>query len=190
MPSASLSPTGLFARWCRQALRLGRDERGATAVELAILAIPFFALIGAILETAMVFLAGQVLDGAVQDASRYIRTGQVQAITGYDTTNFRTAICSRLFGLFNCNNLRISVTTVTNFTAATTFSLPVNPTDPTKWTLAETWQPGTGSSVVLVQVYYQWPVFMNFGGFNLGRSLSNRTFLLGTARVFMNEPFT
>ena len=52
--------------------RFARDERGVTAVEFGILGLPFFTIIFAILETTMVFLAGQVLDGAVEDASRLI----------------------------------------------------------------------------------------------------------------------
>ena len=55
-----------------------RDERGTTAIEFGILGMPFFALLAAILETSYVFLAGQILDTAVQDSARFIRTGQVQ----------------------------------------------------------------------------------------------------------------
>lgn len=190
MPKTPLSPVRLLARWSCHARRLAHDQRGATAVELALLAVPFFALVGAILETAMIFLASQVLDSAVQDASRYILTGQVQSISGYDVTNFQNAICSRLFGLFDCNNLRINVSTVTNFASATTTTSPLDTTDPTQWTLAESFDPGTANSVVLVRVYYKWPVFMNFAGFNLAQSSADHTFLLGAARVFKNEPFS
>jgi Flp pilus assembly protein TadG len=166
-----------------------RDERGATAIELGILAVPFFALVGAMLETALVFLASQTLDSGVQDASRFIRTGQVQAITGYNLADFQAAICDRLFGLFNCNNLKIVVSTVDNFASATVPSTPLDPTDPTKWTITPAFNPGTGSSVIMVQVYYKWPTFMNFGGFRLGSS-ADGTYLMSTVRVFKNEPFT
>jgi Flp pilus assembly protein TadG len=177
---------GAVRQWVR-AFR--RDERGATAVELAILGVPFFALIGAILETALVFLASQTLDSAVQDASRYVRTGQVQAITNYNGENFRTAICNHLFGLFDCTKLMIVVSPVTSFSSATIPSTPPKPTDPTQYTLKSTFDPGTGSSVVMVQVYYWWPTFMNFGGFRLG-SAADGSYLMSTVRVFKNEPFT
>jgi len=184
--SPSRSP---LAGLARQFGALWRDERGATAIELAILAVPFFALIGAILETALVFLASQTLDSGVQDASRYIRTGQVQAITNYNLESFRAAICGRLFGLFNCNNLMIVVKPVTSFATATIPATPLDPTDPTKWTISPSFLPGTGSSVIMVQVYYKWPTFMNFGGFRLG-STADGTYLMSTVRVFKNEPFT
>jgi len=171
--------------------RFARDQRGITAVEFGLLAIPFFALIAAILETAVVFLASQVLDGAVQDSARLIRTGQAQSNLPlpYTANDFRTAICGRLFGMFNCNNLQISVSVVTNFASATVPATPLNPTDPTKWTLAPSYNPGTGSSVIMVQVYYKWPVIFNIDGFNLATS-SDGTHLLGAVRVFANEPFT
>jgi len=167
--------------------RFARDEQGATAIELAILAIPFFALIGAIIETALMFLAAQVLDAAVQDASRLVRTGQAQA-QSYDITAFRTAVCNELFGLFSCANLQIKVNTVTNFASATTPASPLNPTDPTQWTLTPGFDPGVGNSVVMVQVYYKWPVTLRLGGLNLATS-SDGTRLMSSVRVFANEPF-
>ena len=65
-----ISLTRLVAR------RFGRGEGGATAIEFAILAPVFFAIIGAAMETALVFFAGQMLDSAVHDTSRLIRTGR------------------------------------------------------------------------------------------------------------------
>ena len=82
--------------WLR---RFVRNERGATAIEFALLSVPFFALTGAILETAIMFLASQMLDGAVQDASRLVRTGQAQT-NNYTIDTFRSAVCNELFGLF------------------------------------------------------------------------------------------
>ena len=171
--------------------RFARDQHGVTVVEVALLAIPFFALIGAILETAVVFLASQILDGAVQDSGRLIRTGQAQSNspTPYSATDFQNAICSRLFNLFDCTKLQVSVTVVSNFATATVPPSPLDPSDPSKWTLASTYNPGTGSSVIMVQVYYKWPVILNFDGFNLATS-SDGTHLLGAVRVFANEPFT
>ena len=173
--------------FARQVRRFARDERG-TMIEVGILALPFFAIIAAILETAMVFLAAQVLDAGVQDASRLISTGQAQT-AGFTISDFRNSVCGRLFGLFNCSNLQINVKVVTNFASATVTTTPLNPTDPSKWTLVQSYDPGTGSSVIMVQVFYKWPVLLNIDGFNLATS-SDGTHLLGTVRVFANEPFT
>jgi Flp pilus assembly protein TadG len=175
----------------RHLKRFTRNDRGVTAVEMALLAVPFFALLGAILETAVVFLASQILDGAVQDSGRLIRTGQAQSNSPapYTSADFQNAICSRLFNLFDCTKLLVNVTVVSNFASATAPPSPIDPTDPSKWTLAATYNPGTGSSVIMVQVYYKWPVILNFDGFNLATS-SDGTHLLAAVRVFANEPFT
>lgn len=168
--------------------RFVRDERGVTVIEMGLLALPFFAIIGAILETSLVFLGSQVLDNAVQDASRAIRTGQAQS-AGFTLTQFRTSVCDRLFDMFDCSKLRIRVSTVTNFASATVSGSPLSPTDPKTWVLQEGFVPGGATQVVMVQVYYKWPVILNFAGLNLATS-SDGTHLMGAVRVFANEPFT
>jgi Flp pilus assembly protein TadG len=176
----------LFGRRTKRRTGFLADQRGALAIEFAILALPFFALVGAIIETAEVFLGSQLLDSAVQDASRLVRTGQAQGNSPpYTISDFRNAVCDHLFGLFNCDNLEIKVSTVTDFADATA-SVPATPADLAAWT---GYEPGTGSSIVMVQVYYKWPVILNFGGFSLATS-SDGTHLMGAVRVFENEPFS
>lgn len=165
------------------------DERGTTAIEFGLLALPFFALIGAILETALIFLASQILDTAVQDSARFIRTGQAQG-ANYTEAQYRQAICNGLYGMFDCTKLRVNVSVVTTFGGA---SLPAPlDTDCTAtkcdWKLQDAYNPGTGSSIVLVRVYYKWPTILNLAGFNL-QNTGDGTRLLGAVRVFRNEPF-
>jgi Flp pilus assembly protein TadG len=172
-----------------------RDEKGAVAAEFSILALPFFTVVYAILETSIVFLAGQVLDSAVQDASRKIRTGQAQT-ANWTIDTFRTAICDGLFGMFDCSTakLKVKVSVVSTFATATVTN-PINPACTAggseancDWVLAPSYDPGTGSSIVLVQAYYKWPTIMNLPGFNLATQAGG-TRLLSAVRVFRNEPF-
>ena len=87
-----------------QVHRMAKNEDGAVAVEFGILAIPFFAIVFAIFETSLTFFAQQVLESALQDATRYILTGQSQAQTlDWNQAKFRQAVCSRTFGLFSCS---------------------------------------------------------------------------------------
>ena len=60
------------------ARRLVRQQDGAAAVEFALIAAPFLALVFAIMETAIVFFAGQALETAAADSARLIMTGQAQ----------------------------------------------------------------------------------------------------------------
>ncbi|MDO8534313.1 MAG: pilus assembly protein, partial [Xanthobacteraceae bacterium] len=79
----------------RFARRLVRRDDGTTVIEFGIVVIPFFALLFAIIEIALVFYAGQVLETAVGDASRLIMTGQAQT-GGFSQTQFKTEVCNRL----------------------------------------------------------------------------------------------
>lgn len=187
----------MFRRWFRKTAvqaplkKRGflRDDRGTTLIEFALLGVPFFSIIGAILETAMIFFAGQVLDSAVQDASRFVRTGEAG---GFSLTQFRTTLCNRLYGLFDCTKLRINVSVINNFSSAT-IELPYDPDDCTPsdcdWTLAENYNAGTGSDVILVRVFYRWPTIIDFGGFNL-QNIGDGSRLLAGVRVFRNEPYS
>jgi hypothetical protein len=167
------------------------DERGTTAIEFAILGIPFFALLAAILETAYVFLAGQILDTAVQDAGRMIRTGQIKASASYGPDEFQDAICAGLYGLFDCDGLRINIQTVDSFSDAAIDDDPI-PTTCTvtlcDWAIDEVFETGATSDIILVRVYYKWPTLVSLGGFSLADTGANSR-LLGSVRVFRNEPF-
>lgn len=171
------------------------NQSGSTIAEFGILAIPFFAIIGAILETSMVFFAGQVLDSAVQDASRRIRTGQAQTAM-LNLAGFRDEICDGLYGIFDCSKLKVRVTTLSTFASTdASVSSPIKPScDPEEdadecWQITETYSPGVGSSIVLVEAYYKWPIIVNFGGFNLANQPDGAR-LLAAVRVFRNEPFS
>ncbi|MBD8065713.1 pilus assembly protein [Devosia sp. PTR5] len=173
-------------------MELLRNTRGVTAVEFGLLALPFFSIIGAILQTSLVFLSGQVLESAVNDAGRTIRTGQVQA-AGVTIDAFRADVCSRLFGLFpDCSGLFIKVSEISNFQSAT-ITVPIDEatceTSACDWSEAQSFSPGVGKSIVVVKVYYKYPVFLQIGPFGMA-NLPNGTRLLGAATVFQNEPFT
>jgi hypothetical protein len=170
--------------------RFARNERGAAAVEFALLSVPFFAILGAILETSLVFLSSQVLESAVNDTSRLIRTGQARS-TMNSPEQFKTEVCSRLYGLFSdCRGLHVEVDVIDKFADARfTPPIDINCEAPCDWTRAESYDPGVGSSVVMVQVHYKWPVYLSLGGFGLA-NLANGQRLMGAATVFKSEPFT
>lgn len=190
----------LFRRWLRPIVRrgqqFGRDDSGVTLIEFGILALPFFTIIGAILETAMIFLAGQILDSAVQDTARFVRTGQAQTAS-WDGDDYRGAICDRLFGMFDCTNgasarMRVNVAVIDDFTASA-IGYPLQTDDDCTedscdWVLSNDYVPGVGCSVVLVRAFYKWPTIISLPGFNFG-TLPDGSRLLGSSRVFRNEPF-
>jgi Flp pilus assembly protein TadG len=168
--------------------RFGRDERGATAVEFGIVAIPFIALMFAVIETALVFFAGQALETATSNAARLIRTGQAQQL-GLTAATFKDLICGQLTYLFDCpGGLYVDVKKYDSF-AEVDISRPIAPdgnlkTAPTDYT----YQPGGGTDIVVVRTFYEWPTFVAKLGNNMGDLADGKHLLAGTA-AFRNEPF-
>lgn len=183
----------IMVRAHMRARAFARDERGVTIVEFGILAIPFFTLIFAVLETAMVFFASAVLDSAVEDASRWVLTGRAQS-ANWDINTFRDRLCDSTFGLFgsDCAEIKIKVSVINTFAAATLTAPQTCQTTPTPqctWTLVDGFQPGVGRDIVQVQAYYRWPLVVVLPYFNLKDQPDNYRLLSGV-RVFRNEPFT
>lgn len=174
----------------------GKNERGAVMIEFALLALPFFTIIYAILETSIVFLAGQILDSAVQDASRKIRTGESTTLS-WTVDGFREEVCDGLYGMFNCDEdkLIVKVEVVTSFGTATITDpvgedcIPGGDEEDCDWQITSSYDGGAGSSIVLVQAYYKWPTIVNLPGFNLSTQAGG-TRLLSAIRVFRNEPYS
>ena len=83
--------------------RFRRNRRGSAAVEFALVAPIFFALLFAIIETAIVFFAGQVLETVTQDSARMIMTGQAQT-AAYTQAQFKTVCLRQISVLFDCAN--------------------------------------------------------------------------------------
>jgi len=188
----------MLAPTLKRADRFCRHERGATLIEFGILALPFFTIIAAILETSLVFFASQILDSAVQDAGRLIRTGQMQTGTVSDNTlaGFRTKVCNGVYNMMPCASIKLKVSVVADFASATvTYPIQTgnactttNGVKTCNWTIVEGYTPGIGGDVVLVQAYYKWPTLVRLPGFNLQDQVDG-TRLLGAVRVFRNEPF-
>src|ERR1700720_2101286 len=104
MPSPAASTAAV-----RNALRrFRRNRRGSAAVEFALVAPVFFALLFAIIETAMMFFASQVLETITQDSARMILTGQAQA-GGFSQAQFQSYVCSQIPALFTCANVYVDV---------------------------------------------------------------------------------
>ncbi len=166
--------------------RFSADESGATAVEFGIVAVPFFALLFAILETALSFFAAQTLETAVSNVARLIRTGQAQE-DGLTAQTFKDKVCAEIDLLFNCqDSLYIDVKTYTSF-GAISLSTPVDADGNLKKD-GYTFTPGHGGDIVVVRAYYEWPVFVNKLGNNLA-NMPDGTHLIAATAAFRNEPF-
>ncbi len=180
-------PRKLSGRLAELALRFWRRREGATAVEFGLIAVPFFLIIMATVQTAIVYMAQQELETVTEQASRYILTDQEGNAT---QTQFAKTVCNQVSALFSCSGLMINVV---NYGTGTSFS-SANTTAPTltynpNGTVSNTWSfsPGTNGSIVVVQVMYQWPIYLKPFNFNLSNLPNGNRLLMATA-VFRNEP--
>src|SRR5262245_61374441 len=95
--------------------RFGRAQKGVAAVEFAIIAIPFFLLLYAVIDTGLVFFAQSTLENGVATAARQIKTGQAQT-SNMSQTQFRTLICNQIKMLLKCDaRLGVDVRRFTSF---------------------------------------------------------------------------
>ena len=169
--------------------RFQKNEDGVTAIEFAIIALPFFALIFAIIESGLYFFASQVMDTGFREAARKIRTGEAQSWT---QGQMRDEICSdanKSSGLFTCENIFVDLREV-DFAAG--MSVP----EPTSGASPKTFNAGSinytpnicGGKTVLMRAYYKWPSFVDILGSPLAR-LNDGTILISSTAAFKTEPF-
>lgn len=164
--------------------RFRRNRRGSAAVEFALVAPVFFALLFAIIETAIMFFASQVLETITQDSARMILTGQAQTAS-YTQAQFQTYVCSQIPALFTCGNIYVDVESYPSFTNVVVASH----IDGSKNFINNMqYSPGGPGDIVVVQLFYQWPLFVTGLGYNISNLSGNQRLLIATA-AFRNEPY-
>ena len=192
MPSPT---TSRFA--FRTALRrFGGNRRGSAAVEFALVAPIFFALLFAIIETALMFFASQVLENITQNSARVVLTGQAQsgsvascavggAATACTQATFKSYVCSQIPALFDCNSLYVDVASYSSFSSVT-LSSHINAAGNFDTNMG--YSPGSAGDIVVVRLFYQWPLFVTGLGYNVSNLAGSKRLLVATA-AFKNEPY-
>jgi Flp pilus assembly pilin Flp len=183
MPSPANSPAsvkGLLRRF-------RRSRGGSAAVEFALVAPMFFALLFAIIETAIMFFAGQVLETITQNSARSILTGQTQAAGYTSMQDFQTnVVCPQVPALFTCANIGIDVESWSAFSGTMAVN---NLTDASCNFTNLQYSPGGPNDFVLVKLIYKWPLFVTGLGFNITTPTCSNKRLLVAASAFKNEPY-
>jgi Flp pilus assembly protein TadG len=162
---------------------LARSRRGTTAIEFAIVGAPFVALMVAILESGLVFFAQMELQTATTQAARLIMTGQAQ-LQGLSPAQFKSAVCANAAVLFDCNDIYVNVQVASSFSSMT----QLNPLVNGQFNNTMNYSMGGPDDIVVVQVFYPWPIIIGPLGFNLSNMNGNQRLLVGTS-VFRNEPY-
>ncbi len=187
--------------------RFARNTRGAAALEFAMIALPLFTMIFAVMELALVFLISISLEDAASTMARQIRVGTITPPGAAATAStaaapnlaaFKQDLCSyiQLVPSTTCvNQIQVDVQPFSNFTATT---LPSPISGQTFSSSGLCYGSGTPGEVVLMRVYYLWPLLTPFllNGLENVTTYTNSTGGSGTGRwaavsateVFVNEP--
>ena len=178
MPPSTVPKTNILRRF-------GRNRKGAAAVEFALVAPMFFAVLFAIIEMALVFFASQILETVAQDTSRLIMTGQAQN-AAFTQAQFKNAVCAKLVTMFDCvNGVSIDVQSYPQFSSVDIS----DPIDAGKnFVPPNNYLPGGPGDIVVVRLFYKWPLYVTGLGFNIANVGTNQKLLTATA-AFQNEPY-
>lgn len=164
-----------------------RKEDGVAAVEFALIATPFFLILIGILEVAMFFAAGTVLEGGAAAASRLIRTGQLQAEADPEAA-FRSALCDHVSAMIPCQRLQYEVIMMEEgtFGAAADYEPEF---DDDGNLVPSAFSMGGASDVILVRTVYRYTFLTPFlGGIITGNANRNWSVHMATA-VIKAEPY-
>jgi Flp pilus assembly protein TadG len=181
MPSPEVSKASF-----RNVLRRFRgNRRGSAAVEFALVAPLFFALLFAIIETALLFFADQALETMAQNAARLVLTGQAQSAS-WDAAAFKTHVCDATTPLFTCANVSVDVKSYPGF-ANVNISPPI---DANANFVSNNlgYSPGGPSDIVVVRLFYQWQLYVTGLGYNISNLTGHKRLLAATV-AFRNEPY-
>lgn len=186
---------------------LARSRDGSAAIEFALLAIPYFIIIFAILETFIAFAAEQLVSNAVDTMSRQMRTGQITFDPtrpgSFTQTQFRQAFCDEISIIIRCSateaatpsKLYLDVRSFTNFASIPT-TIPRVSAD--KYSDLKTsdfkFTPGGPGSINMVRAYYRWSIIVDLvrpyvtGLRPVGSSMPSEYLVVATA-AFQNEQY-
>jgi Flp pilus assembly protein TadG len=164
--------------------RFRRNRRGTAVIEFALVAPVFFALLFAIIETALVFFASQVLETITQNSARMILTGQAQT-AAYTQAQFQTYVCSQIPALFTCSNVYVDVQSYPAF-ANVTINSQIDGSS--NFVNNMQYNPGGPGDIVVVRLFYQWPLVFTGLGYNISNISGNQRLLTASA-AFRNEPY-
>ncbi len=166
--------------------RFIKDRRGSTAVEFAMLAMPFLWLVIGMVELSIYFATSSLMAEASNVGARMVRTGQMQNVSNPEQA-FRQAVCDRAAVFVACNKIQFQVTHVSddNFASASNYQTAFDAQGNLK---NQGFDDGGQSSVIIVRLAYRYPFMTPLIGSLLSDG-PNTTKLIVNTIVMKNEPY-
>lgn len=168
-----------------------RNEDGTTAIEFAIVAVPFFMFIFGLMGVSSYFFIMTSLEKGMDQSSRMVRTGQAQTMN-MTVSDFKKALCDRAGGWVKCNKVQVFVQKfadwddvqpqpcISNNTAVVSTAKDDDP-------IAQ--YSGEANDIVLVTTCYKWEFAARIPYLDLGQ-LSDGSMMMQTATAFRTEPYS
>ncbi len=168
-------------------------DNGATAVEFALVAPPFFWLFMAMFETGLMLFSEFALQSGVQEAGRKIRTGQAFK-DGWQVAEFVAQVCDSAAIIKECEQkISVNVRSVAETTGFATLKatlpdnkLTIGPSEP-GGSPVRTYNHGDKSTFTAVFVTLDWKFTVPFMSAIGNISSDTRRFV--AYAIFRNEPF-
>ncbi len=174
----------------RRVLAGVRDRTGSAAVEFALVAAPFLALMMSTFEVGWFFFAASQVDAATIETARLVRTGQVQK-AGFDKQDFFNEVCPNVAVFGDCDEtLTVEVTVFDSFAELAADASPVVCTndDPAE-IAALAFNPGADNEIVRLRVCLLYKTINPTIGVNVSEASDGKRRVFGTF-IFQNEPYS
>lgn len=194
-PAVKRDSSGMFRNLSRHLRRRTRavarfclSRGGTTAVEFALIAPPFLALLIAILQLASYLFAQQALQTATTAAGRLILTGQVQNANLTQTLFKTNDVCPLLPALFTCSNLYVNVQSYNDFGAASTTIPTLSISSSGTVSSTGAYSLGGPGEVMVLQLVYPWKIITGPLGALLPNFSNGYSEIMGIT-AFRVEPY-
>lgn len=163
-----------------------RQERGSTAVEFAIVGVPFVFMMIGLIEISLMYTANSLLQDATGDAARKIRTGQVQQTQGDPEAMFRDQLCDTAQTFLSCDKIQYEVITLPGGFSDVEDNPPTFNAEGDLE--SQGFSPGGSNDVVLIRTVYRYPLMTPFIGPLLADGPGQTKFMM-TTMVLQTEPY-
>lgn len=184
--------------------RMRSDERGVVAIEFAHVFGPFLMLLFGVIAVSLFFFTETVLEQALANSVRQVRTGQSRTLPGGELKvgALRQAICNAASGMLDCSKLNLHIQSAKDWSslkprvnciankklAASSFSA-----GDTVGLLADADLVSKGAggrtSAVVITACYSWGLWVTIPYVDVGNIDDGKAIVIQSVRAFESEPY-
>jgi len=168
-----------------------RRNEGASAIEFAMVAVPFFMFVFGLIGVASYFFIMTSIDKGVEQNARLIRTGQAQT-SDMTVNEFKQAVCNKAGSWVKCNRMQIFVQKFADWDQVqpqpciSNNDVVVNTADGND-KIAQ--YAGDANDIVLVTTCYKWDFAAKIPYLKMGQ-MNDGSMMMQNVTAFRTEPYS